>query len=72
MSTKEETTECRVHIPKSIVKSEMVAQQSQHPKPIKVEDTRGPSKLQIPPNPKRNPSSKIGQNNIVVTISNKV
>ena len=70
MSTKEETTECGVHISKSIVKSEMVAQQSQHPKLIKAEDTRGPSKLQIPPNPKQNPSSEMRQN--IVIICNKV
>ena len=71
MSAKEEATKCRIHISKNIVGSEMVAQQSQHPKPIKAEDTEGPSKLQIPLIPKWNPSSEIGQNNIV-TIPNKV
>ena len=70
MSTKEETTECGVHISKRIVKSEMVAQQSQPPKPIKAEDIGGPSKIQIPPNPKQNVSSEMRQN--IVTISNKV
>ena len=48
----------------------MVAQQSQHPKPIKAKDTRGPSKLQIPPNPKQNLSSEMRQN--IVIICNKV
>ena len=67
MSTKADPTE---NISESIVESEMVAQQNQPPKPIKAKDIRGPSKLQIPPNPKWNPSSEMRQN--IVTISNKV
>ena len=50
MSAKVHPTES---ISDSNVKSEMVPQESQPPKPIKVEDTEGPSQLQIPPNPKR-------------------
>ena len=50
----------------------MVSQQSQLHKPIKAEDTRGQSKLQIPPNPKWNPSSEMRQNNVVMTIPNEV
>ena len=69
MSTKEKTAE---NVSKSIVESEMVAQQNQPPKPIKAENTEGPSKLQIAPNPKWNPSSEMRQNNIVVIIPNKV
>ena len=69
MSTKANPTES---ISESIVESEMVAQQSQHPKPIKAEDIEGPSKLQIPLNPKWIPSSEIKQDNVVMTISNKV
>ena len=69
MSAREDHTE---NIFENIVESEMVAQQSQHPKPIKAEDIEGPSKLQIPLNPKWIPSSEIKQDNVVMTISNKV
>ena len=69
MSAKTDPTES---ISESIVGSEMVAQQSLPPKPIKAKDIGGPSKLQIPPNPKWIPSSEIKQNNVVMTISNKV
>ena len=65
MSTKEETIE---NVSKSIVESEMVAQQSQPSKPITAKDTGGPSKLQIP---KWNLSSEMRKNSIL-TPFNKV
>ena len=59
MSTKKETIES--------VSDSIVRCQSQPPKPSDSKDTRGPPKLQIPPNLKWNPSYEIGQNDIVVT-----
>ena len=69
MSIKEDHTE---NVSENIFRSEMVAQQSQPHKPIEAKDTTGNSKLQVPPNPKWNPSSKMRQNNVVMTIPNKV
>ena len=69
VSAKEDHTK---NIFENIFGSEMVAQRSQPQKSIKAKDTRGQSKLQIPPNSKQNPSSEMRQNNVVMTISNKV
>ena len=49
------------------VSETVVGCQSRPPKPIKTKDTGRPPKLQIPPNLQLNPSSEIGQNDIVVT-----
>ena len=59
MSTKKETIES--------VSESTIGCQSQPPKSIKANDSGGPLKLQIAPNPKWNPLSEIGQNDIVVT-----
>ena len=69
MSIKEDHTE---NVSENIFGSEMVTRQSQPHKPIEAKDTTGHSKLQVPPNPKWNPSSEMRQNNVVMTISNKV
>ena len=60
------------NVSENIVGSEMVVLQSQPHTPIKAKDTGRQSKLQIPPNPKWNPSSEMRQNNTVMTIPNKV
>ena len=69
MSIKEDHTE---NVSENIFGSEVVARQSQPHKPIEAKDTTGHLKLQVPPNPKWNPSSEMRQNNVVMTIPNTV